>query len=79
MRCLNYFQQVGFKWINPKEYDSKKYSNDSSKGCVLEANFEYPKELRELHNDYLLAPHKIEVKREVLSNYQLKLLIFTIF
>ena len=27
---------------------------------------------QELHNDYPLAPDKIEMKREVLSNYQLK-------
>ena len=26
------------------------------KGCVLEVDLEYPKELRELHNDYPLAP-----------------------
>ena len=28
--------------------------------------------LRELHNDYPLAPDKIEVKREMLSECQLK-------
>ena len=49
-----------------------KYTSNSSKGCVLEVDLEYPKELRELHNDYPLAPDKIEIKREILSNYQLK-------
>ena len=29
---------------------------NSSKGCVLEVDLEYPKELPELHNDYPLAP-----------------------
>ena len=33
-----------FKWINPKEFDSNKYSNNSSKVCVLEVDLEYPKE-----------------------------------
>ena len=40
---------------------------------VLEVDLEYPKELRELHIDYLLAPDKIEIKREMLSDYQLKI------
>ena len=34
----------GFKWINPKEFDSNKYSNNSSKVCVLEVDLEYHKE-----------------------------------
>ena len=48
-----------------------KYTSNSSKKCVLETDLEYPKELRELHNDYPLAPDKIEIKRETLSKYQL--------
>ena len=32
-----------FKWIDPKNFDSNKYSSNSSKGCPLEADFEYPK------------------------------------
>ena len=32
--------------------------------------------LQELHNDYPLGPDKIEIKRETLSNYPLKFLIF---
>ena len=39
----------------------------------LEVELEYPKELRELQNDYPLAPDKIESKREKLSDYQLKI------
>ena len=31
------------------------------------------KELRELHNDYPSAPHKMEIKRKMLSEYQLKI------
>ena len=31
------------------------------------------KNLHELRNDYLLAPDKIEIKREMLSEYQLKI------
>ena len=50
-----------------------KYNSSSSKGRVLEVYLEYPKELRELCNDYPLAPDEIEVKREMLSDYQLKI------
>ena len=59
-----------FKCIHPKEFDLNKYSSNSSKGCVLEVDLEYPKELRKLHNNYPLAPDKKEIKREMLSNYQ---------
>ena len=50
-----------------------KYTSNSLKGCILEVNLEYPKELHELHNNYLLAPDKIEIKREMLSDCQLKM------
>ena len=63
----------GFKWIYPKEFDLNKYTSHSSKDCVLEVNLEYPKDLRELHNDYPLAPDEIEIKREMLGDYQLKI------
>ena len=33
---------------------------------------QYTKVLHKLHNDYPLAPDKIEIKREVLSESQLK-------
>ena len=56
-----------------------KYTSNSSKGCVLEVDLEYSIELQEWHNDYPLAPDKIEIKREMLTNYQLRLLIYAIF
>ena len=50
-----------------------KYTSSSSKDCLLKVNLEYPIELPELHNDYPLAPVKIEIKREMLSDNQLKI------
>ena len=50
----------GFKWIDLKEFDLNKYTSNSSKGCVLKVDLEYPEELRELHNDYPLALDKIK-------------------
>ena len=67
---------IGFRWIDAKEFDLNKYSSNSSKGCVLEVDLEYPKELHKLHNDYPLVPHKIVTKREMLSEYQLKIADF---
>ena len=46
----------GSIWLAPKKFDLNKYTSNNSKWCVLQAGLEYPKELRELHNDYPLAP-----------------------
>ena len=50
----------------------RSYTINSWKGYGLRVDLEYPKELKELHNDYPLVPDKIEIKREMLSDYQLK-------
>ena len=60
----------GFKWIDPNEFDLNKYTSNSSKGYIHEVDLEYPKQLHELGNDSSLAPDKIEIKREMLSEYQ---------
>ena len=59
------------KWKDHKEFDLNKYASNNLKGCVLKVDLEYPKELQELHNDYPLALDKIEIKRKILSKYQL--------
>ena len=50
-----------------------KNTSNSSEGRALEVYLEYPKELHELHNDYPLSSDKIDIKREMLSGYQLKM------
>ena len=72
----NFLPTSGFKWIDPKEFDLNKYTSNSSKGCVVKVDLEYPKELHELHIDYRLVPDEIEIKRELLSNYQLNVAEF---
>ena len=67
----NFYSTSGFNWIDPREFHSNKYSNDSSKGCVSEVDLEYPNELRKLHNDYFQVQGKIETKKEMMSQYQL--------
>ena len=66
-----FFPTSRFKWINPKDFEINQYNKNSWKGYVLEADFEYPKELRKLHNNYPLVPDKVEIKTQMLSKYQL--------
>ena len=63
----------GFKWIDPKEFDFNKYTSNSSKRCILKVGLAYPQELCKLHNDYPLALDKIEIKKEMLPEFQLKI------
>ena len=63
----------GFKWISSNEFNVNKYTRNSSFCCFFVFDLDYSKELHELHNDYPLAPGKIEIERERLSNYQLRI------
>ena len=69
-----YLPMGGFKWLDNAKFSLDKYDNKrSSRSSVLEVNLEYPKELQKLHNDHPLAPDKLEIKEEMLSDYQLKI------
>ena len=61
----------GFKW---KETKDGKFCFEKGKGYMLEVDLEYPKHLHKSHNDYPLAPEKLTVKEEWLSEYQTELL-----
>ena len=59
-----------FHWIPcPKYINLDSYDENSAKGLILEVDLEYPPELHHLHNDYPLAPEKISVQLEMLSDY----------
>ena len=66
-----------FKWLNQKEIDKfclnstgcNSIEENSSDGYILEVDLEYPDKLQELHNDYLLAPEKLETNHNMLSDY----------
>ena len=62
----------GFRWLTRKEIskiDSEKYKTDGKKGSILEVDLEYPKELHDLHDDYSVAPEKVKVSKNMLSEY----------
>ena len=65
------FPKSRFKWTDPKDFDLNKYTSKCSRS-VLKVDLQYPKELGESNNDPL-APDEIEIKREMLSKYQLKI------
>ena len=54
---------------NVDEFDVRSISEKSSIGYFLKVDLEYPDELHELHNDYPLAPEKLAVSSDMLSNF----------
>ena len=76
MVMCKFLPTSGCKWIDSKEFNLNTYTGNSSKGFFPEVDLECPEELRELHNNHNLAPDKIEIKRQMLSNYQIKIADF---
>ena len=60
----------GFKWSSASIEDILQHPVDDKVGYICEVDLEYPKELHQMHNDYPLAPEKLEVQKEWLSKYQ---------
>jgi len=61
-----------FKWLGVSTHQEiilDNYHENLNKGIILEVNLEYPEELHDLHNDYPLAPEKIVVADDMLSDY----------
>ena len=66
-QCLSYFE---FKWLkNFDEFAVNLISENSSVGYILEVQLKYPDELHYLHNDYPLAPEKLAIPYDTLSDY----------
>ena len=49
--------------------DVMSINKESDVGYILEVDLKYVDELHELHNDYPLAPEKLAVTSDILSNY----------
>ena len=71
-----YLPYANFKWVkNINEIEQKliKIKSNTSTGHILEVDLEYPKNLHYEYNDYPLAPVKIKIQKEWLSNYCLEI------
>ena len=71
-----YLPNRNFKWVkNIDKIEQKlmRIKKNSSNGYVLELDLEYPQELHDIHNDYPLAPEKINIPKELWSKYCLKI------
>ena len=67
-----YLPYKRFKWLNQKEidrFDVNSIDENSSIGYTLEVDLQHPIELHDLHNDYPLAPEKLEISQNMLSKY----------
>ena len=65
-----YLPYGGFKkWLkNVDGFGVNSISEKSKIGYIVEVDLEYPDELYVLHNDYPLAPEKLAISYEMLSN-----------
>ena len=62
-----YLPHANFKWVNNvNEVEQKlmRIKSHSSTGYILEVDLEYPKNLHNGHNDYPLAPEKINIQKK---------------
>ena len=65
-----YLPYGGFKWLkNADNFDVNSISEKIPKAYNFEVDLEYPDELHVLHNDYPLAPEKLAIPYDMLSNY----------
>ena len=71
-----YLPYANFKWVKNIDKIKQKLMNiksNSSTGYILEVDLEYPQELHDIHNDYPLAPETINIPKEWLFKYCLKI------
>ena len=67
----------GFQWVDDCDRLTEtitEHPADSHEGYILEVDLEYPEELHNAHNAYPLAPERMVVKKELMSEYQHELL-----
>jgi len=63
-----------FRWLDEDEFDDVEakvgtIADDADTGYVFEVDLEYPAELHNDHNDFPLAPEKLKVTFDMLSQY----------
>ena len=66
----SYLPYGEFKWLKRFDnFDVNSVSKNSSIGYIFEVDLEYPDELHVIHNDDSLAPEKLAVPYDTLSDY----------
>ena len=68
----------GFQWVEDCDKLTKTIADLPAyclEGYILEVDLEYPKELHDAHNAYPLAPERMVVKKDWMSEYQNNLLV----
>ena len=75
-----YLPTHGFKWMKLETECPKFWTNFvleqedcQDTGYFFELDLEYPKKLHKIHDQYPLAPEHLEIKEEMLSDFQKKL------
>jgi hypothetical protein len=61
-----------FKWLSVEEINNFKpleIEDDSAMGYVIEADIAYPENIHDDHDDYPLAPERVEIETSMLSEY----------
>jgi len=71
-KCLPY---GGFKWNNTN-IDVLNILDNSPKGCILEVNLSYPKELHNYHSDLPLAPENQNLPKLLTTVYDKENMLF---
>ena len=65
-----YLPYGGFKYLKSVDnFEVNSVSETNPIGYILEVDLEYPDELHVLHNDYPLAPEKLAIPYDMLSDY----------
>ena len=67
-----YLPTGNFKWLTKEQINKTNlanYSEEHDEGLLLEVDLDYPQELHDLHNDFPLAPEKLKVNKNMLSEY----------
>lgn len=68
-----FLPESDFKWLNEceiAEIDWEKIETETERGFILEVDLTYPKKLHKLHSDFPLAPMKLKINNDELSDYQ---------
>ena len=72
-----YLPTSSFRWVDDCQQLAKTIAeqpDDSPEGYILEVDLEYPEDLHNAHNSNPLAPERMVVQKEWMSEYQHNLL-----